>query len=101
MMDVKAAEMLSGILAKPIGIMTENEKAIIRARRSYLTEAQIEDLKEVLEEKVPVKVENQGEPKKLEEMTKAELQKLCEDAELSTNGTKQELIARLRDDDAE
>jgi hypothetical protein len=99
MMDAESAKMLSEILAKPIGSMTENEKAIVRARRGYLTEAQIEDLKVVLEE-APAKVDD-DEPKKLEDMTVAELKKLCADAELSTDGKKADLIARLRDDDAE
>lgn len=50
-MDAESRVMLDTILSKPIGQMTETEKAVVRARRSYLTEAQCEDLAEVLEEK--------------------------------------------------
>ena len=71
-MDEKSREMLSEILAKPISAMSDGEKAIIRARRSYLTEAQVRDLESVLETEVKVEKVDYSKLKKAELLAIAE-----------------------------
>ena len=71
-MDDKSREMLSEILAKPISAMSDGEKAIVRARRSYLTEAQTRDLESVLETEVKVEKVDYSKMKKAELLAIAE-----------------------------
>lgn len=49
-MDEASKRTLDGILAKKPEALSETEKAVLRARRSYLSESQKRDFAEILEE---------------------------------------------------
>ena len=52
-MDAQSKAKLDEILAKEPAAMTEDDKAFLRARRSYLTESQQIDLADVLADFTP------------------------------------------------
>jgi len=49
-MDPKSQETLDNILTKSLEALTEDDKAFLRARRSYLNKSQIETYEDVLSE---------------------------------------------------
>lgn len=51
-MDAESQKMLEAITAKQVGSLTEGDIAILRARRSYLSEASAKAFASVLEDKV-------------------------------------------------
>jgi hypothetical protein len=68
-MDETSKRTLDGILAKKPEVLSETEKAVLRARRSYLTESQKRDFADVLDEeeeapKEPKAPKAPKEPKK-------------------------------------
>lgn len=50
-MNEEAVKELNRILAKPIRELTDDEKAFLRARRTYLKESQLKEYEDVLEPK--------------------------------------------------
>lgn len=58
-MDPQSKQKLDEILAKEIGILSEEEKGFLRARRSYLTASEAEKYSEILGAK-----KEEDEPKK-------------------------------------
>jgi len=63
-MDSKSREYLDKILAKTIAELTREEKAFLRARRSYLRKSQLEEYADILNqtsEKETVKKKNAKE----------------------------------------
>jgi hypothetical protein len=73
-MDQESKNKLQDLLSKPINEMEPQDKDFIRARRSYLTEAQQRDLMMVLEGETGEI--NAGEVD-YSKMTKAELLAIC------------------------
>lgn len=50
-MNPEAEELLKKILAKSMVALTEDDKAFLRARKSYLKESQLEEYASILEPK--------------------------------------------------
>ena len=50
-MDPRSQEYLEKILKKELNILTEDDKAFLRARRSYLNKAQLEEYDSILNPK--------------------------------------------------
>jgi len=74
-MNPEAAEILRTIASKDLNDLTSQDKAILRARRSYLTPEQAERLKGALNEKPErVKEENIEGPTRDERRTYRQLQ---------------------------
>ena len=96
-MDQEAKQMLSDIIAKPIAAMSEYDKAFVRARRDYLTEAQAADLKSVLEEGA----EEEEDEVDYSKLLKEDLIALCSEREIEMpeKPTKALLIELLEEGD--
>lgn len=87
-------EMLDAIVAKPLVSLTEEDKAILRARRGYLSESALKAFASVLKEEVEVKEESDG----LELMKVPDLKAICETKEIEfpADAKKAELIELIR-----
>jgi hypothetical protein len=83
-------ERLLRITQKRIAEMNDEEKAFLRARQSYLNDAQLETYKEILQEKVET---SQSQPTESKDLSYRELQKVASEKGMgkTVGKTKEEL----------
>lgn len=100
-MDQESKKILDGILAKEVSALDENEKGFLRARRSYLSNADKERYADVL--KVEETEEPENEKVDYSKMTKAELEKVCAKRKLEVpeDAKKADLVELLKKEDQE
>lgn len=91
-MNPEAKIVLEKILAKDKGHLSADEKAFLRARRSYLNDEQTKRFADVLEG-------TEDAPASLSDMTIPALKKLAADNEVDITGLskKDEIVAKLTD----
>ncbi len=104
-MNPQDQKMLDDILAKNKNSLTMEDLNVLRARRDYLTEAQVKEYG--VEEEAPKKPETGNDEGKdesidleelkseLEKMTVKELQDVCKESKIEYTGNKTQLINRI------
>lgn len=75
--DAEIRKALETIFRKPKTHFTVEDKRFLQARRSYLTQAQLDEYSEVLKEKLPRPDGKKEEEKEINELTRAELEKMA------------------------
>ncbi len=98
-LSVEDQKALTGALSAPMAVLTKDQKAIIRARRAYLTPTEQKTYAEVL-------TDTQEEDQKQVDYTKlkkAELIALCEESDIETDDKmkKEELVKLLTEADTQ
>lgn len=93
-MNQEAQQRLENLLNREVATWSEQDRAFVRARRSYLNADQKKRFAGVLKGASEADSE-------LEDLTVDQLKEMCEERGLKVSGTKSELIERIEEHDSQ